>query len=212
MKDPAVLFYTSDFITGTLTMTHEQRGKYIMLLCLQHQKGHLTEKDMLKICDSYDEDIFEKFEKQGEIYFNKRMKSEAEKRAAYAESRRTNRKKKETTSDNVNIISSSYVPHMENINEDVNVEVKAAKISKFAREQNFRNEVFEKHGEKYPADMLDKFCSYWTESNPNGKKLKFEMQSTFDIAKRLVTWSGNNFGNKRAALQKSDFAKGQSIF
>lgn len=26
-KDPAVLFYTADFITGTLTMTDEQRGK-----------------------------------------------------------------------------------------------------------------------------------------------------------------------------------------
>ncbi|TRZ80528.1 DUF1376 domain-containing protein [bacterium] len=50
MKDPAVLFYTQDFITGTILMTDEQRGKYIMLLCLQHQNGKLTERDMLKIC------------------------------------------------------------------------------------------------------------------------------------------------------------------
>ena len=41
-KDPAILFYTGDFITGTLTMTDDQRGKYILLLCLQHQKGRLT--------------------------------------------------------------------------------------------------------------------------------------------------------------------------
>ena len=44
-KDPAVLFYTSDFLSGTFTMTNEQVGKYIRLLCLQHQKGRLTEKD-----------------------------------------------------------------------------------------------------------------------------------------------------------------------
>jgi hypothetical protein len=53
-KDPAILFYTSDFLTGTFTMTDEQVGKYIRLLCLQHQKGSLTEKDMLKICKTYD--------------------------------------------------------------------------------------------------------------------------------------------------------------
>ena len=60
-KDPAVLFYTSDFLTGTTLMSNEQVGKYIRLLCIQHQKGVLSEKDMLKICDSYDEDIFDKF-------------------------------------------------------------------------------------------------------------------------------------------------------
>jgi len=30
-------------------MTDEQVGKYIRLLCLQHQKGYLTEKDMISI-------------------------------------------------------------------------------------------------------------------------------------------------------------------
>jgi len=28
-KDPAVLLYTQDFLVGTITMTNEQRGKYI---------------------------------------------------------------------------------------------------------------------------------------------------------------------------------------
>ena len=67
-KDPAVLFYTSDFISGTLTMTDEQRGRYILLLCLQHQKGYLTEKDMLNICKTYDEDIWVKALFNGEDY------------------------------------------------------------------------------------------------------------------------------------------------
>ena len=49
-KDPAVLFYTSDFLTGTMTMTNDQVGMYIRLLCLQHQKNFLSEKDMLSIC------------------------------------------------------------------------------------------------------------------------------------------------------------------
>ena len=31
-KDPAFLFYSSDFLTGTLLMSMEQKGKFITLL------------------------------------------------------------------------------------------------------------------------------------------------------------------------------------
>ena len=80
-KDPAVLFYTSDFISGTLTMSYEQKGKYIILLCLQHQQGKLSYEDMMNICGTYDEKIFSKFEKDEEgFYYNQRMRDEAEKR------------------------------------------------------------------------------------------------------------------------------------
>ena len=112
-KDPAVLFYTSDFLTGTLTMSDEQVGKYIKLLCLQHQKGLLTEKDMLNICKSYDEDIWFKFVKTDEGYYNKRMKEEADKRRNYSESRRKNKIKGKKTEHMLNI-SSSHDEHMEN--------------------------------------------------------------------------------------------------
>ena len=58
MKDPAFLFYSSDFLSGTMLMSDEDVGKYIRLLCLQHQKGHLKEKEMLNICKEFNEDIF----------------------------------------------------------------------------------------------------------------------------------------------------------
>ena len=124
-KDPAVLFYTADFLSGTILMDYEQRGKYITLLCLQHQKGVLCEKDMFKICGEYDEDVFSKFCKSDDgLYYNKRMLDEAEKRKKYSESRSNNRKKKKTEdmSNDVNNTSKSYVSHMENenINENIN--------------------------------------------------------------------------------------------
>ncbi len=124
-KDPAILFYTSDFLTGTITMNNEQVGKYIRLLCLQHQKGFLTEKDMLNICQSYDEDIFQKFEKNGEgKYINIRLNEEILKRKAYSESRSINRKgnkhKHSRKKKHMSNISESYVEHMENENEDEN--------------------------------------------------------------------------------------------
>lgn len=123
MKDPAFLFYSSDFLSGTMLMTDEDVGKYIRLLCLQHQKGHLKEKEMLNICKGFNEDIFSKFKKDEEgNYYNERLEYEANKRKAYSESRRNNRKKKEKTyEEDMKNICNSYVKHMGNENENINI-------------------------------------------------------------------------------------------
>ena len=127
MKDPAFLFYSSDFLSGTMLMTDEEIGQYIKLLCLQHQKGHLKEKDMLNICKTYNEDIFSKFIKDEEgNYYNERLEYESNKRKAYSESRRNNRKKKEekeTYEEDMKNICNSYKEHMENenVNENINI-------------------------------------------------------------------------------------------
>lgn len=93
-KDPAVLFYTADFLAGTMFMRNEQVGKYIKLLCMQHQQGHLREEDMLDMCGSYDERIFSKFVKDEQgLYYNERMEEESIKRRKFTESRRNNRSK-----------------------------------------------------------------------------------------------------------------------
>jgi hypothetical protein len=107
-KDPAVLFYTSDFLSGTFTMTNEQVGKYIRLLCLQHQKGKLTEKDMLSICSAYDVDIWDKFKIVDGAFINERMYNEAIRRQKFSESRRNNAKSPKNDS-----TSKAYAKHME---------------------------------------------------------------------------------------------------
>ena len=117
-KDPAFLFYSSDFLTGTMFMSDSQLGKYIKILCTQHQKGHLSEKDMLKICKRYDKDIFEKFVKdESGKYYNIRLEREIAKRSAYSKSRSDNRKNKI----NFENICFSYVKHMENENININI-------------------------------------------------------------------------------------------
>lgn len=119
-KDPAVLFYTQDFLVGTITMNYEQRGKYITLLCLQHQKQKLTLKDLKTILTDEDIEVADKFPLQSDgFYYNLRMYEEAVKRKNYTESRRNNRKKKDDV--DVQLLKQSYVNRMENENEDVNV-------------------------------------------------------------------------------------------
>lgn len=202
-KDPAVLFYTADFISGTITMSDEQRGKYILLLCIQHQKGYLTEKDMLNICKTYDIDIWEKFNQEGDKFFNERMRSETEKRAKYSESRKLNRLKKEKDTNISNDICSTYDEHMVNENENINIdsnvsekEVQEKKQKpeltleqvKQKKELEFRAEAH-KYVSKYSMQMITEFCNYWTESGPRDRKLRYEKQDAFDISRRLVTWA-----------------------
>lgn len=119
MKDPAFLFYSNDFLSGTMLMSNEEVGIYIKLLCLQHQQGHLEEKDMLSIGAT--KRVFSKFIKDDKgYYYNERLEYEANKRKAYSESRKNNRKKKETYEEDMKNICNSYEEHMENENININ--------------------------------------------------------------------------------------------
>jgi uncharacterized protein YdaU (DUF1376 family) len=93
-KDPAFLFYSTDFFMGTIDMTDEQVGQYIRLMCLQHQKGHLTEAIMLSIMKGkLDDLILSKFVQDSEgLYYNKRLELEIEKRRRFTDSRARNLK------------------------------------------------------------------------------------------------------------------------
>ena len=110
-KDPAVLFYTEAYLVGTKLMTYEQKGKYMDLLCLQHQQGHLSEDDMLAICGERDPRIFAKFliDENG-MYYNERMEEESIKRKAYTSAMKANGEKggrpKQNQSDNQQVSQS----------------------------------------------------------------------------------------------------------
>jgi hypothetical protein len=143
MKDPAFLFYSSDFLTGTMLLNMEQKGKYITLLCLQHSKGRLSEKDMLHICGSYDADVFGKFVKDEEgFFFNERLSIEMQKRKAYSDSRRNNRIKKDVSN-----ISKTYVPHMENENENEIKNINEKKVTRKKFVKPNENDVYNLMGE-----------------------------------------------------------------
>lgn len=125
-QDPAFLFYTNDFISGTQFFTDEEVGLYIRLLCAQHQHGRLSEKQVKIICKTLDTDVLQKFTKDTDgLYYNIRLENEIEKRKSYSESRSNNRKGKvnqdvKPKKDKKNT-SKTYVKHMENENEDENV-------------------------------------------------------------------------------------------
>jgi hypothetical protein len=46
--------------------------------------------------------------------------------------------------------------------------------------------------QKYSIEMLKDFFGYWTEPNKSNTKLKFELQQTWSISRRLETWAKND--------------------
>jgi len=72
-KDPAFLFYTSDFLTGTMFMTNEQVGIYIRLLCSQHQHGGIIDKISFNSLVGNHEVVRVKFEETESGFYNIRL-------------------------------------------------------------------------------------------------------------------------------------------
>jgi len=52
--------------------------------------------------------------------------------------------------------------------------------------------TLEKFLPEFGKEILLDFHGYWSESNTNGKKMKFEMQKTWDINLRLKKWKSND--------------------
>jgi len=67
------------------------------------------------------------------------------------------------------------------------------KINLAIRSDRFKSEL-NCYVPKYGGQMIDKFYTYWSEPNRSYTKMKYEMQKTWDLKRRLHTWSMNNFG------------------
>ena len=123
-KDPAFLFYSSDFLNGVADLTMEERGQFITLLCLQHQKGTLTDKTIRLCLGSVSVDVLSKFikDKVGN-YFNERLQDEIEKRIQFTESRRNNGSKGGRPKNNIKPLGLAKHNHMEDVNENENEDI-----------------------------------------------------------------------------------------
>jgi hypothetical protein len=57
------------------------------------------------------------------------------------------------------------------------------------REQDFTQSL---QSFDYPKEMAAAFARYWTEPNKSGIKMRFELEKTWDMGRRLVTWSSRD--------------------
>lgn len=89
-KDPAFLFYSQDFYTGTRLMTPNERACYIDLLIYQHQNEYLPNNldRILMFCNGIDKATLEatlkaKFKQCEKGWYNVRLKNVIEDRQNY---------------------------------------------------------------------------------------------------------------------------------
>ncbi|MFQ7472758.1 MAG: conserved phage C-terminal domain-containing protein [Anaerovoracaceae bacterium] len=133
-KDPAFLFYPADFLIGTMDMTDEEVGIYIRLLCRQHQKGNINPSTKIngQLMSDLSEEILSKFCKDNQgNYYNKRLKTEIDKRKKFTDSRKINgskggRPKKHMDKQEESYKKPSGKPtqnHIENENENINIDI-----------------------------------------------------------------------------------------
>jgi len=73
-------------------------------------------------------------------------------------------------------------------NENENNNFKSKSLNIEEREKEFKESV-KKFSSNYSIETLKEFFNYWSEPNQSKNKMKFELQDTFDIGRRLLTWS-----------------------
>ena len=65
------------------------------------------------------------------------------------------------------------------------------------------SESIKEHEDQYDAEMLEDFEEYWTEPNKSGTKMKFELEPTWSLGRRLKKWKRNGFGRKSKDTKKN---------
>lgn len=158
-KDPAFLFYPSDWISGTLGMTFEEKGAYFELLMTQFNQGHMTTHMIGRMVGQLWSSIQHKFiQDENGLWYNIRLEEEKKKRKAFTESRRNNIKGKnqytEKTIKKVGHKKGHMTSHMENVN--VN------EIIDYFKDKGYTEESAKKFYDFYSV-------SDWKDSN--GKKV-----------------------------------------
>ncbi len=92
-KDPAFLFYSSDFLVGTFLMSFEDRGKYITILLYMHQNGRINLKTIHNLVGELSDDLSGKFKIDTKgMWYNVRLEKEMSKRDRFVNSCRENGK------------------------------------------------------------------------------------------------------------------------
>ena len=115
-KDPAMLWYPGDWISGTQGMTFEEKGAYMELLMFQFNNGHMGDHMIGRMVGQLWGQIKHKFKvDENGLWYNERVDLEKEKRKSFTNSRKNNLQGKNQYSKNGHTTS-----RMENVNGNIN--------------------------------------------------------------------------------------------
>lgn len=95
----------------------------------------------------------------------------------------------------INCTESTQIKRKENMKENTTKvvskkEAKASSSSIEKRKKKFYEELVPYVG-TYPKEMIRKFYDYWSEMNKSGTKMRYELEKTWELPKRLNKWASN---------------------
>lgn len=151
------------WLAGTAFLTRREKGAYVDLLCYQADKGRMTLQNIKDILNG-DFDCWEKL------------------------------KSKFTEEDGMYFnkkLESVKKGRVKKTPEEIAID--KAKLDQILSQKRLKfYEDCKPFLAKYPKEMLRAFYNYWIEMNKSGTKLRFELQQTFEINRRLVTWASRD--------------------
>lgn len=113
MDTPSINFYTSDFLTETIFLDFEEKGKLITLLCIQHQHGKLSMEQIKQICGTVSDNIMKFFKKDDDDkYYNEKIEEYKTKRENFIRKQKENIAKRwnKNTKEHTKPIPNQYQP------------------------------------------------------------------------------------------------------
>ena len=200
-KSPAILFYTGDFLNGCSDLTMMERGQYITLLCLQHQKGHLSQKNITLSVGDVSPDVLAKFKVDADgLYYNERMDIEMEKRSKFVSSRKENGKKKWEKEMHMQEKNDAYADasamhmdmHMGNENININTNINTNTKLDIDNTKSNYDDVFDIFWNAYPKKIGKVYAKKCFEKIKPSAELVDKMVIAINEQKQTDMWKESN--------------------
>lgn len=64
----------------------------------------------------------------------------------------------------------------------------AAKAATLSRKDSFY-QLLVPYVDQYPKEMIRAFFDYWSELNKSGTRMRYELEKTWELPRRLATWA-----------------------
>jgi hypothetical protein len=200
-------------LMNTVAKLPDDKAGLLFKTILEYVNDKNPEVDDLLV-DVVFEPIKQQLKRDLAKYEDKRKQwSEAGKRSA--EARRLKKEEQKATKVNDRSTTVKTVPTKPtvNVNANANVSVNVnANKSMDERKRSFltiTQKTFSGYLGKGGNDLAikqecTKFFEYWTESNLNGKKMRFEKEKTFDIGRRVSRWMDNTKQFKKSSQSNAN--------
>ena len=193
-KKPSISFYTSDFITQTMFLSFEDKGKLIMLYCLQHQHGHLSKEQMESVCGNLSTSILNFFQLDAEgKYFNEQIENSMIERDNFIkrQKEKINKRWKKDTTEYTTVYTAEHTAVIPLEDEDE----KEEEIEDVKEKDKKGNKVVRKKGKTFQKPTKEEVLEYAKE-----KKLRTDCIDDF-----MDYYDSNGWRVGKAGLPMKDW-------